>query len=105
MSGENMQFEETMEEFVDNYSFNDEQSVYTNGRDLIPVYRVKQAIDHYLPKPITPEFVVKLTDRCLIYRCTNCCRGLKSVYFLNGNYDRNNYCLSCGSKLIWPVEK
>ena len=36
-----------MEEFIDGYSFNDSDKVYTNGVDLIPVYRVIQGFGHY----------------------------------------------------------
>ena len=42
-----MEFPKTMEEFIDGYSFNDSEKVYTNGVDLIPVYRVVQGFGHY----------------------------------------------------------
>jgi len=34
-------------DFIKKYSFNDKEEIYTNGADLIPVFRVEQAWDHY----------------------------------------------------------
>jgi len=42
-----MDFPPTFEEFIDKYSFKDEEEIYTNGDELIPSYRVMQAWDHY----------------------------------------------------------
>ena len=39
---EQMEFPETFEEFVKEYGFKDDKEVYTNGSDLIQVFRVKQ---------------------------------------------------------------
>lgn len=43
-----MTFPETMEEFLAEYSFKDSEEIYTNGAMLIPVFRVKQMIEHYM---------------------------------------------------------
>ena len=40
-------FPRTFMEFIKEYSFKDEEEIYTNGIDLIPVFRVEQAWDHY----------------------------------------------------------
>lgn len=42
-----MEFPKTMKEFIDNFSFKDTEEVYTNGAELIPVFRVEQALEHY----------------------------------------------------------
>ena len=42
-----MEFPKTMREFIDNYSFKDIEEVYTNGAELVPVFRVEQALEHY----------------------------------------------------------
>lgn len=42
-----MKFTKTMKEFIDSYSFKDEEQIYTNGAELIPVFRVEQALEHY----------------------------------------------------------
>lgn len=48
--GEMMEFPETIEEFIEQYSFKDKEQIYTNGSVLMPVFRVKQMIDHYFYK-------------------------------------------------------
>ena len=51
MKGEDMvdkmEFPKTMRKFIDNYSFKDSEEVYTNGSELVPVFRVEQALEHY----------------------------------------------------------
>lgn len=42
-----MEFPKTMREFIVNYSFKDSAEVYTNGAELVPVFRVEQALEHY----------------------------------------------------------
>jgi hypothetical protein len=36
-------------EFVKDYSFKDTEELYTNGADLVPVFRVEQMLEHYMP--------------------------------------------------------
>lgn len=46
-NGEEMDFFNSIEEFLSYYSFMDKKEVYTGGSLLIPTFRVKQAIEHY----------------------------------------------------------
>ena len=48
MIGDCMMFPDTAEEFIEEYSFVDEKEVYTNGSELIAVFRVKQMMEHYI---------------------------------------------------------
>lgn len=48
-----MTFPKTIDEFIESYQFVDRKEVYTNGSELIQVFRVQQAIEHYLPKWIS----------------------------------------------------
>lgn len=48
--GDVMNFQERIEDFIEQYSFRDDERTYTNGSMLIPVFRVKQAIEHYMSK-------------------------------------------------------
>ena len=41
-----MEFPETFEKFAKEYGFKDDKEVYTNGSDLIPVFRVKQWLEY-----------------------------------------------------------
>ena len=43
---EQMEFPETFEEFAKEYGFKDDKEVYTNGSDLIQIFRVKQWLEH-----------------------------------------------------------
>lgn len=45
--GDQMSFPDTIEEFLEQYSFKDRKEEYTNGAKLIPVFRVLQALEHY----------------------------------------------------------
>ena len=42
-----MIFPKTIQEFIKDYSFKDEQEIYTNGAMLIPVFRMEQAHIYY----------------------------------------------------------
>ena len=60
--GEMMELPETPEEFIKQYSFKDKEEIYTNGSELIPVFRVEQMLEHYknklqaaLPERIDPR--------------------------------------------------
>lgn len=44
--GERMDFPNTFEEFAKQYGFTDREEHYTNGIELIPVFRVEQWIEH-----------------------------------------------------------
>ena len=39
-------FPATFEEFTEQYKIVDKKEVYTNGTELIPIFRVKQWLDH-----------------------------------------------------------
>ena len=41
-----MDFPMTFEEFAKEYGFKDDKEIYTNGSDLISIFRVKQWIEH-----------------------------------------------------------
>lgn len=41
-----MEFPKTFKEFAEDYGFKDEKWAYTNGAELIPVFRVEQWLDH-----------------------------------------------------------
>lgn len=43
-----MAFPKTAEEFIEQYKFTDTKQEYTNGAELMPVFRVKQMLEHYV---------------------------------------------------------
>lgn len=46
MSGEVMEFPKTAEEFMEKYKIIDSEQVYTNGAELVPLFRMKQWVEH-----------------------------------------------------------
>lgn len=46
-----MEFPQTFDEFAKDYGFTDDKEIYTNGSHLIPVFRVKQWLDHIEQQP------------------------------------------------------
>lgn len=46
MNEEAMIFPKTLDEFIKEYSFIDEKEIYTNGSELIQVFRIKQWEEH-----------------------------------------------------------
>lgn len=57
-----MEFPKTMKEFIDGFSFKDNKEIYTNGAELVPVFRVEQGFEYYKQK-IIDEFANTLTQR------------------------------------------
>ena len=45
---DSMTFPKTWEQFLHDYEFEDSRRIYTNGARLIPSFRVKQMMEHYL---------------------------------------------------------
>ena len=43
-----MEFPNTFEEFLNEYSFKDSDEVYTNGSELIQTFRVMQGYEHFV---------------------------------------------------------
>ena len=41
-----MNFPNSFDEFAEQYKIVDEQEIYTNGTELIPIFRVKQWLEH-----------------------------------------------------------
>lgn len=46
MSNDTMTFPATVEEFMDKYKIVDVDQVYTNGAELVPIFRMKQWFEH-----------------------------------------------------------
>jgi hypothetical protein len=59
---EQMEFPETFEKFAEEYGFKDDKEVYTNGSDLIPIFRVKQWLEHISTTKAESEIHCNCTD-------------------------------------------
>ena len=51
-----MEFPKTILDFFKEYSFKDEEEIYTNGSELIQVFRVIQALEYYAPELLNIDF-------------------------------------------------
>ena len=59
-----MDFPENYEDFLNRYSFKDKKHSYTIGSDLIPVFYVKQLIEHYFNDKKDKKFALKPCPFC-----------------------------------------
>lgn len=88
--------------YLDFYSFNDSEEVYTNGSRLIPVFRVEQLIEHLLEKQETHD-----TRESRIFQCEKCGYGVEDIFL---NSERTYpiipvYCPNCGRKVVTDDSK
>ena len=81
--GEQMVFPETFDEFAEQYKLVDTKQVYTNGTELIPVFRVRQWLMRPAPlahniKPATAE--IERLKEIIEYKdiCIEACKNIKS---------------------------
>lgn len=74
MSEENMQQYDSFEEFIEAFSFKDSAEVYSNGVMLIPVFRVKQWMQHVQKKQ---EIMQQDRPFCDLMDCKDCRKECK----------------------------
>lgn len=58
-----MTFPKTVDEFIEQCSFKDDKQEYTNGSELIAVFRVKQMMEHYFAKDTNVPSWIPVTER------------------------------------------
>lgn len=92
--GENMIFPNEIYEFIKSYSFFDDKKVYTNGSELISVFRVLQMLEHYYGyksetahSESNSKWIEGLDGSCM---CPSC----KKVF----RYLTSNICPICGNE-------
>lgn len=60
MAAESMRFPETVDEFMEQYKIVDTEQVYTNGMDLVPIFRMQQWFEHLPAADVRP--VAEISD-------------------------------------------
>lgn len=60
--GDTMTFPKTVEEFMEEYKIVDSDQVYTNGAELVPIFRMKQWFEH----------TNATSDAVPVVRCKDC---------------------------------
>ena len=53
---DSMDFPNAWRKFLQEYSFKDKEQIYTNGSELVPVFRVEQMVEYYLVERQTCEY-------------------------------------------------
>ena len=102
-----MNFPKTPEEFIKIYSFIDKEEIYTNGVELIPVFRVEQMLYHYIDSGICKN-VAEDYDDCDQFICSKC--GIELQHWFRVERDEDDgdethheyvfrYCPNCGAKV------
>ncbi len=74
-----MTFPATFDEFAEQYKITDTEKVYTNGSELIPIFRVRQWLEHQENQTIDAR--IRSEERKI--RCGRC------VYWLNCTRNRD----------------
>lgn len=66
-----MDFPDTFDEFAKEYGFKDKDEVYTNGSELITVFRVKQWLEHIstTKKDLAVEKIEVFGCPCVHFKC------------------------------------
>jgi hypothetical protein len=102
-----MTFPDTVEEFMERYKVIDTMQVYTNGAELVPIFRMKQWFEHLLTaEPRTGKWVPYEFGDERWHKCTAC--GTADMYKTRVERDNGevhyltavrNYCPHCGAMM------
>ena len=90
-----MTFPDTVDEFMEQYKIVDTEHVYTNGAELVPIFRMKQWFEHSAQPERTGMWIndVAYFDEdgcpCMVTRCNQCGEA----------YPVSNYCPNCGARM------
>ena len=67
-----MTFPNTVEEFMEQYKITDTEQIYTNGADLVPIFRMKQWFEHCSERKKGKWVAVKVGNGMTRYTCSEC---------------------------------
>ena len=90
-----MTFPETVEEFMEQYKVTDTEHIYSNGMELVPIFRMKQWFAHK-PERVRGKWKKTYLDheafgeRPSIFYCSVCNQCIAYPV---------NYCPNCGAKM------
>jgi len=95
-----MQFPNTVNEFMEEYKIVDTEQVYTNGAELVPVFRMKQWFDHIEGIPSAERrgrWNIELDKNRLFYECK--CSVCGHIESFDPKFRFFNYCPNCGASM------
>ena len=84
-----MTFPDTVEEFMDSYKIVDTEQVYTNGTEMVPIYRMRQWFQHE-PERKKGKWLEMAGD----LQCSECGATYHDLY---PDYSDTKFCPNCGS--------
>ena len=91
-----MMFPKTVDEFMEQYKIVDSDEVYTNGAELIPIFRMKQWFEHIDAVPVKRGKWVLHYDEAFpadaTIECSICHEEQPACI-------DDNYCPNCGAKM------
>lgn len=103
MGASAMNYPKDYKDFIKYFSFKDSKEIYTNGSELIPVFRVKQMLEYYFTEHI--PLLVKNKERFDKWDVDGWYlgRSYKGLCPRCGEkvYEENNACPECGQLLKW----
>lgn len=94
-----MAFPETVEEYMEQYKITDRKQIYTNGTELVPIFRMKQWFGH---KPERKKGRWILSEDRDWKTCSECgadvdvSMGL-GIFVDNDEVSEMRFCPNCGS--------
>lgn len=83
-----MMFPSTVEEFMEQYKITDTEHIYTNGADLVHIFRMKQWFEHAAPEQKHGIWLSSVDDK------------IPARLDENGNPDESCWCSACGEWLV-----
>lgn len=86
-----MMFPETVDEFMEKYKIVDSDEVYTNGVELVPIFRMKQWFEHVDTDPVKHGHWVGVDVR--VWECDVC------GWIYEDDEPYYNFCPHCGAKM------
>lgn len=89
-----MTFPDTVEEFMDSYKIVDTEQVYTNGTEMVPIYRMRQWFQHE-PERKKGKWLESDTDG---FVCSVCRNRYRCQPTLMGK-PMFEYCPVCGADM------
>lgn len=102
-----MDYPPMWEEFIENFTILDIEEVYTNRDVLVPLFRVKQMMEHYHKPEKTIPYreghmeIAKIGLSYIVYRYT-CCgyEHAESTTDTGASEVPPNWCPNCGAKIV-----
>ena len=101
MSGDVMQFPKTVEEFMEEYKVVDTEHVYTNGTELVPIFRMEQWFEYIGAEPVKHGKLMRTEAYPHKLYCGECYNTLiPNDEAVEQNWMlKPKYCMYCGAKL------